>query len=88
MFRSGLILAGANRVWACKYPKQGKEDGILTAYEISQMDLSKTDLVVLCACKTGLGDLHANEGILGLQRAFTPHCSPTSLFVKKLALGC
>ncbi len=70
MIRSGLILAGGNYVWNGHQPFTGREDGILTAYEISQMDLSNTQLVVLSACETGLGDIKGNEGVYGLQRAF------------------
>lgn len=70
MLRSGLIMAGGNAAWKGKQTLEGREDGILTAYEISQMNLSNTELIVLSACETGLGDINGNEGVFGLQRAF------------------
>lgn len=70
MFRSGLILSGANPVWRGEAASDTRDDGILTADEISLLPLRHTALVVLSACETGLGDVHDDEGVYGLQRAF------------------
>ena len=67
--RSGLIFSGGNYVWKGSKPLKGVEDGILTAYEVSNLYLPNTKLVVMSACETGLGDIGA-EGVYGLQRAF------------------
>lgn len=69
--RSGLIMAGGNGAWVRgSLRHSGTEDGILTSYEISSMNLSTTELAVLSACETGLGELRGYEGVYGLQRAF------------------
>ncbi len=65
----GLPLAGANIAWSGKDVEEGKEDGILTAWEISCMDLSKCKLAVLSACETAQGIIDPINGVLGLQRA-------------------
>jgi len=71
MARSGLALSGANNVWKGKNALPNNvEDGILTAYEISQLDLSNTKLVVLSACETAKGKIFPVDGVFGLQRAF------------------
>lgn len=67
---SGLLFAGANNVWTGKALPNHIEDGVLTAEEISQMDLANTKLVVLSACDTGLGEIGSVDGVYGLQRGF------------------
>ena len=68
MLFSGLLFAGGNNAWTGKEIEEGVEDGILTADEISRLDLSANKLIVLSACNTGLGDIDKVDGVFGLQR--------------------
>ena len=68
--RAGILFSGANRAWHGESTEKDIEDGILTAEEVSHLDLSNTDMVVLSSCETGLGKDVASEGVFGLQRAF------------------
>jgi len=70
LIRTGLLFAGGNRSWSGKPAYTNIGDGVLSAYEISHLNLHNTKLAVLSACQTGLGDVQGNEGVFGLQRAF------------------
>ena len=67
LYRSMLILSGANKILQKDSIQFGMNDGILTAYEISKLNLQSVDIIILSACDTALGDISYN-GVYGLQR--------------------
>lgn len=70
LMRTGFILTGANKNWVEELPLNGENDGILTALEISAMNLTGIELAVLSTCHSAQGEIHEGEGSFGLQRAF------------------
>ncbi len=74
LLRSGIALAGANQPNA-----DPKDDGYLTALEVAQLSWEGTDLVVISACESGLGDLQVGEGVYGLKRAISVAGARSSL---------
>ncbi len=69
LFRTGIMLSGAERAWCRRNEISGIEDGVVNGEELASLDLRGVDLMTLIACDTGNGDIDPEEGILGLRRA-------------------
>nr|WP_314896921.1 CHAT domain-containing tetratricopeptide repeat protein [uncultured Flavobacterium sp.] len=67
--KSGLLLSGAQNALNGTF-LDSSNNGILSAEEAKSLGLKNTELVVLSACETGLGENLVGEGVIGLQRAF------------------
>ncbi|MBD3232660.1 MAG: CHAT domain-containing protein [candidate division Zixibacteria bacterium] len=71
---SGLALSGANNLFVDNDENDSRihqlEDGLLTSLEVSGLSLMDTELVVLSACRSGMGEIKNGEGVFGLRRSF------------------
>ena len=70
LLRSGVALSEINAYWSAENQFIEDESGILTAFDIANIQLPQTKLVFLSACESGVGDIHSKEGVFGLPRSF------------------
>ena len=68
MLKTMLVLSGAKA--SIKQRDKNSFNGIVTALEISSMNLEGTKLVTLSACQTGLGEINNAEGVASINKAF------------------
>lgn len=69
LLKTGLVLAEGGALIDSKESVMSS-DGVLTSYEAMDLNYDGTELVVLSACNTGVGDWTMGEGVFGLQRSF------------------
>ena len=74
LLRSGIVLAGANQP-----SKNKKDDGYLTALEVTKLNFNGTEMVVVSGCESGKGDIQSGEGVYGLKRAIAVAGARSSL---------
>lgn len=70
LLRSGLLFTGAANIYNEELSLNAEDNGILNAYEVMNMNLNNTDLVIMSACETGTGEIINGEGVYGLSRSF------------------
>jgi CHAT domain-containing protein len=68
MSQSIIALAGLNRTLSdSTFDANERYDGLLSARELSTLDLSRCGLFTISACQTALGSI-SSDGVFGLQR--------------------
>ncbi|MCU0440260.1 MAG: CHAT domain-containing protein [Raineya sp.] len=80
LLRAGLLLEGAGDLMESDKIDYHTQEGVLTAYEVIDLPLSKTELVIISACETGVGQNKVGEGVYGLQRSFMIAGAKTVVF--------